>query len=488
MFCSNCGVNNLEEAVFCESCGKRLVQETFTELPSDQAVKREPAGDLKRAEQSAYAYQYAVQPTPSASKKPMSGRVKMILIAMLALAVLVIAFFCVGNTLSDTDRIAKSYFQQLSKNNWEKAYTYLDIGDTSIISESSYVKAFEYAGKYKNIKNFSVFTGYTDSYYGMRLSGGGGLTRNYTAEYICNGSTATKSVPITLIKQKEKTLFFFDTWKVSVADFTVSNYTIQADKGLQIYFDGVLLTEKYLTDTITTSVASNSSNAYAYSSSTYAYDSGTTKTYDADGNVTQTTKVNDDTYNYYCLPTVITGKHVIKSTVDTTVDSEEEVTISKDNQLKLISKISAKEDSVTVDAETRAKEFLYALFDSAENGIDFSMIQSYFSSNADTQSVMRLQYDNLKESFAGNGKNIGLKELEIISLKSQHTGDSTNNSEISVNLKFTYSYRTVEFGSSSDDLVENGPFTSSGQSKQFYFIRENNNWVIREGSPLSITY
>ena len=417
MFCPNCGNNNLEEAVFCGNCGKRIVQETFAELPSEQAVERKPSGDPKRAEQIAYVYPHTVQPTLSVSKKPMFVRAKVLLIAITAMVIAAIEFLCIGLYATNPKRIAENYFKQFAQSNYEKAYTYLDVEDSPFMNK----ELFAQKSTGQNIENFRV---YETEFYGN--TDYRKLIKFYKAEYIYKDSDDIHSTLLTLMKQKKKTLLFFDSWKVSVPQI-VSDYTILVQKGLTAYFDDVLLTDEYKLS--------------------------------AD----EVTFVLDENYTYYVPGDVFWGDHTIKAECNGIVDSVTTVSVTESNK----SIIKSNQNN----ASTKAVEITKAIYDAAMAGKDFSTISTCFI--ADIQPEVSQQYANLCNTLSKDKTNFKFTKLE---------GKIVNYINLAVMVELDY---TAEYSIVDHDLPtsngNNTDLSSCSDTKNLIITMENGNWVLSDG-------
>ena len=445
MFCPNCGINNLEEAVFCENCGKRIV-------PAQQTEIKEPNDDSSK---SAYATPDAgvyecTFPSQSVPRKPLSARAKIILVGLAAMAVLVIVYLCIGTILSNPQRIAESYFQQVSLNHYGKAYPYLHIEDSPFMNKELFAKANESA--YPHIENYSVYesTYNASSYSSIRKNNKQGLTKSYTAEYIEKDAARVRYTTLTLVKQKEKRLLFFNCWEVSVPDMIVSNYTIQVQNGLTVYVDDVLLTDEYKTNGLLID-----------SADTYESSKSASTAYEKKAG-----------YTYYLLDAVLSGDHTIKTKLNGITDTVTTVAINQNEKSCII---NLKEDMADTaeNLGTKAEKIMTAVYDAAMKTKEFSTISKYFITNM--QDGVSYQYTSLINSFLRDWT-----DFKFTNLKGQII-NTMDDSLITVQLDYTYEYTILDRNSENSGINNSYVKTDSG-TKIFNFMKENGIWVMSSGS------
>lgn len=105
MFCTRCGENIPDDAVFCSHCGSRISQQPAgtspVSLPQAPASPRQPEGQPAAGYSSQPALEYAPQPAAAPAKKksnlPLILGTSLATIALIALVFLGIKFFGSGN-------------------------------------------------------------------------------------------------------------------------------------------------------------------------------------------------------------------------------------------------------------------------------------------------------------------------------------------------------------------------------------------------------
>lgn len=210
MFCPNCGTPNTDESRFCENCGHPLTEDVCAEaIP---------------------------QPEPPVIQKNSPPKLLVAVIAEAAVLVLILtAFIAIGSMRSSADAVAKEYIQAYMKEDWEKCYTMTDAPSGKHLQKEQYINCMK-ASERPEIINYNL----TED-----PSLNNPIQKGFLVEYTAKGQNGD-TFPIVLTKQKEKTMLFFDNWKVSSTSDVVNDFPIYVPSGSSVTIDGVLLAKEEL--------------------------------------------------------------------------------------------------------------------------------------------------------------------------------------------------------------------------------------------------
>jgi hypothetical protein len=208
MFCPECGTRNTDVAAFCEECGAKL-------------QSRRPAVSYTRG-----------------MKKPeLSPKTKLSVSVGLGALACVIAFLAVGSIVASPDRIAKAYYSSVCAGNYDKAYSYIALPESPLLSKEAYLAV---AGnemgdgalklerdKKRSTKDKVVYSLVQD---GNKLTGW---------EALLFGSDSPKG-GFELIREG-RSLLLFGKYRVRLDGMIARDCTISALRGAAVTVDGVAL-------------------------------------------------------------------------------------------------------------------------------------------------------------------------------------------------------------------------------------------------------
>ena len=370
MFCGECGTKNKKGDRFCLECGAPLVEEAVTETTTNVVTK---------------------------PRQPMSKKNK-IIVAVIAAVVLVLGIgYKVGSDMTNPKAVALDYIQASISQDGGKLYKYLELeGDKTFVSK----KIFKELLKSNNtqaskIENYKI----TDVEYGD-----GKLTAKVKFTYTMKESSSEKTSSISLTKQKDKKLLFFDDWKITDATAStavIKDYKIKVTKDSIVTYAGVKLTDKYLDKDSSTS-----------------------------------------TLDVYKLPQVFATKTVLKAKLPSGMEIEEEVTPSSYYSTHTV---SFDEDSLTEKAKekitSKAKEVLTTIYTNAIANKQFSDIKSNFKHGKLDLTDLETNYNSFLAKLSSSTNtltsitftNVTLSDLELNS-------DGYLETEVKVNYDYSISY------------------------------------------------
>lgn len=261
-FCPNCGAKLEDGAIFCGECGTRI--ENLQE-PVSQSNEKVSQEEPIRPSQRKKARQQNQQESSITIKKPnfnvnaykakakkISKRQIFVIAEVLCLA-LVIGIFCwIGSSNSSAQTVAKQYVEAYAKQDWSKIY------DMTDFPEGTYLKKEQFIECMKNketiaIDNFEISEGSEYSVYDSdsllsrfaqdsSTSNSSEIQKFYNVQYTVKGQESGY-MSLEMIKQSEKSMLFFDTWKVASNNMVISNYYVSVPVGASATIDGIILSE-----------------------------------------------------------------------------------------------------------------------------------------------------------------------------------------------------------------------------------------------------
>lgn len=461
MFCPECGAKNQDDAVFCENCGADISQALAQSEPSqqDQANIDAQQSPVTYTPISSVPQDFTYQPAASAvavKRVPMKKRTKVLIAAIFLIIILLAVLFNIGKQLSSPDKIAKDYFKTLSVQDWDKAYSYLDITESDFINKDNFIKTQKKSKDISKIVNYSVVSddttlSTTDKTDKLKNA----LTETITMQYITQDSTSPQTMEINLIKQPEKKFLFFDTWKVASAGYITPKISITVPQGTTAFLDGVQIADKYK-DT----ASADSSD------STNSQDS-------ASQPVTYTVK------------NIFSGTYTLKVTSKYTEDYTNDITVNGEDSAVNVDSLKLKQEILDTVAK-QPEQVLKALYSSALAGKDFDSVKSYFVSNSDTQSNMESQYGYLQNSIAKDN-NGGFKSISFSNFKPEVTNSQADSSmSITVDTQFDYAYTAVDTTYDAAAPAQEYSGNNSGNIEAVFQL-EGDKWLISGLSQMALS-
>lgn len=298
LFCPNCGTKNEDNAKFCGNCGTKLegvpvVSDIPAESPAEEQnieaapestpweqnvevtpestpweqdnteslepvweAQEEPKqkqqeGPLRPSQMKRARQQEQTKNGSSITiKKPnidvkqyrekAKGLSKMQIAVILEIIALiaVIGIFCgIGSSKSSAEATAKRYFQAYIDRDWEEYYDLTDYPSGKFLQKAQFVEMMEDA-YIPDITGFEVTAESQET---------SGIQKSYNIQYTVKGE-GSNYMSIVLTKQSEKSMLFFDTWKVSPNFGVAQNFNIYIPTGASATVDGGALTDSDKTE------------------------------------------------------------------------------------------------------------------------------------------------------------------------------------------------------------------------------------------------
>lgn len=437
MFCPNCGKPNQEDSRFCEECGTALVENSVLA----QALYSEPV-----SEDSAEAPSNFVLPKFDFLKiKEFSKKNKFILIPVAAVVVLATVFCIIGSSVASPKRIAKNYFESLSKGDYKAMYDCLALPDDEFINEETFnVYMQEYAetsNRFTDVKNYTIEeiksnSGLGDSYNSeLPSAGSNSMIKNFQVSIVDSMTGYIDELKIPLIKQDAKTWLFFDTYKVSAAGYVLQDITINAPANTTVSLDGVELNNK--------EQSSDEENVCLYE-----------------------------------IANLFPGTHTISVVSDMFETYEMEIDINNSESTYNVSANSLKlKEELVSTAKTNATNDFKLLYSKAKDGKEFSTIGIKAAPEADISTVYSRIVEKLTLNSDGTGiKSVTFTSVEANDLYSQYTNDD-GAIRISFQQEFQYTYTYTRTQGWFNVTLVDGE-SSGAQTVRFTYEYVDGEWLL----------
>lgn len=259
MFCSECGTKNKKKSLFCENCGHKMEEnnsvetEKVIEVSKKDEIKVESKKETENKKvqvketneqkkeiikKDNNEVENEVKQNNVESIKPKNKKHIGLYILIVIIAALVGCYLYFSNLFSPK-KVAEEYFNALVNADFDKLYEYFDIENSEFTSKKIFKKSLEDGYEKVAIENYSV----------EKPKSKDGLTSTVKISYILTGKKDTESFEVELIKQKDKKMLIFDSWKVKVDNYdVVKDYKFTLPKGSTLEIEGIKVKDKYLSD------------------------------------------------------------------------------------------------------------------------------------------------------------------------------------------------------------------------------------------------
>lgn len=442
--CSNCGTINADDARFCENCGTKLEGEPITTPSAEEPAEYGPAEDgseeqvVRLSQRRRQQQQQDSTQKQITIKKPDIGKVKsgirkltkiqkIVIAEVICLAVVIAAFFVIGDRKYSAQSVAERYFDAYAARDWKTVYGLLELPQGSFMQESQFEEMMEKI-QTPDITNYTVR---------QQMGAEDGIVQNFNVEYSVSGQ-GPSSLQLSLVRQSDKTMFLFDTWKVSAAGMLVENYPVTVPGGARVAVDGVELTEEY--------VVSNN----------------------ADGT---------DTYQI----SLFNGMHTITAAVPWCEVYEGEFDTSADGSI-MVENLTLTDTGKTA-LQAKMQEALESLYTSAMADDDFSAVSDLFAENAAAE--YEDTYNDLRDRLTDDpDDHYTLNQIAFDDFRCSFYAESgTISGEMDCDYTVDYTYTYSGFGSSRTENETNdgsayvgATFVYEGDTYKLQYVNIPNVW------------
>ena len=451
MFCPKCGGGNDDEAKFCENCGARLddifpvKEETETEKPSEELSEealqleeqlaglnaediREDLEDqteeldvefLSRFDdidvddepdekpRNRWQEEQVIRPSqrkkeeqeqsdengdiknPEADTEVCNGKVRgitkiqLVVIAEVIVLVLIITgFFVIGNSRNNAASVAKRYAQAYADHDWEAVYDLMDRPEGALLQKTQFVETME-ATRTPSIQTFKVTPD---------MASFSKKEKRFYIQYTIDDQGTDNNMELDLVKQSDKSMFFFDKWRVSPKTTLVTGYNINVPKGASVAVDGIKL---------------------------------------EDGEKTEPLEEGMDTYSV----ALFSGTHTIQAAVPWYEIYKAEFTAYQGDQCT-VSRLTMTDDGKTA-IKGKMQKALKQMYEAAMSKDDFSTIEDLFTEGA--RDACRQSYDSLVSNLQNSGATLNTVSFDTFEC---NIYDGEDYSPAGVRATLSYRYNT----------------------------------------------
>lgn len=420
MFCPECGTKNEDAALFCENCGAKLAEQT--EVVTENVTNTQPVEPVNATNTETVVAQNVsnTQPVTVAGptiveRKPLSKKTKLILIGVAVAIVAILVFVKIGKSITDPEKVASKYFEDVAACNWEDVYEYYELSEDDFVNKEMYAKAVKSKKKieYSNyvVKQSSledVEDAVEDLVEGeSKKKNNDELYQNIYIQYVSKNSDSTNSTYVVkLYKSKKKTLLFFDTWKVVPEDMLTKQYTIRTLDGIEVTLDGKKVDKKYLKE-------SDSSSEY------------------------------ESNLKIYEIPSMFKGKHTIKFKGAYIDDFEEKVEVLSSNVDSYSYTNPKIKESFIKELETSTQDIIDKLYQGAIADKKFDELELPYEIYEEQKEDIEDRYENICENVdkTSYASSIVLKELKIKEFEITDDNSYIDSGSIAATMSYKMTYK-----------------------------------------------
>lgn len=404
----------------------------FLDKPIDREEQRRKREAIRKAQEAERWEKLKNIPMPG--KKTITA----ILIVAVVAVILAVAYSVVGSFFGP-ERVAEEYFKAALSGDWEKVYGQIEVPEGELMSEENFLAVHSQDGT--DVKNLKV-----------EKVNESDFTCQYKAVYMLPGESNEMEDTVTLVKQNEKTLFFFPKWKISSEAFVASNYPIYAPEGYSIKVDGVELTPS--------ETGIGSEDEYeSYAGDTYRVD-------------------------------LFVGTHTMEISAENREPSTLEFNVSRGSEGYTVEQLALSEEAVA-DMQTVVKNFMSQLYVEAiqESGLSQDYMDYWVSDAGDLQATKEIQnsarylYEDFTEQLHSTRyDSIKFTDMQFENYQSEISDSYTmENGALAVQLYVTYeySYAYTVTDTSYDGITSTENESNDGTDEMTVtFMQEEGQWKI----------
>lgn len=450
MICPNCGTANADGSRFCEECGTLLVSSnpvTPVTTDSTQNSVQQPAQNNNQGAAKPEMV-LTIPKIDGAKSKDFLKKKLFIIIPVVVVLVALITFIGIGSSISSPEKVVEKYVEALAVNDYATMYECMALPEGKLINEEAYENymlnsfgesgnSFEGISKFRieEIRSEADLPEDLDDLREYQENSGEydetAPVRNFSVSAVDPVSGYREIGTFSLVEQEEKTMLFFNQYKISAGDYVVQNVKIYTDSFAKLYIDDILLEEK---------------------------------------------ATNEDGLTYYEIDAAFRGMHKLTLTSDIFETYETEISLydSEDSESVYLADEANINQNVVSDLEAKAFETVKNIYASAAGkktadslGIK---VASYYTEFAE-------EYADVVDKMTLSEQGTGLKAIAFTS-GAIEDGDYTNcytttddqgNLIAYFDLEVAYNYTTLSRGFFSTEIKENkGSYTDEIRFRYAY--------------------
>lgn len=429
MFCQNCGTKNNDASIFCENCGARLEKPVDAARQQEQPVQQEQAVQQEQfvqqsvqqeqyTQQPVQQEQYTQQPVQQAKpKKPVSKLVIAVAAEAVILVASIIVFFNIGNSVYGPEKVAEKFFVEVANQNFKEAYKALDVEENDFINE----KAFQNAEC--NVELSEV------TEYKVKSTRGGNDEKEIEILYKTKGSSSKRTYNISVNKQDDKNMLFFENWQISPDAMIANDFYVCVPTGAEVTVDGVKLGKDYLNK-----------------------------------------KESDEDFQYYEIPEIFAGEHQIVVTKEGMAEVRALVD-TDDYGYSLYS--MQMDEKVLEEAVDVALADFEAIYTAAAQEKKYDAVADLFSVDVDGED----DYEDFVYDLTGSSyqtlNRISFSNVEAVASESYHNTDKPC---VVADIEFDYSVNYTEdwFGETTNETYDESSYMT------LYLVYEDGKWLLED--------
>lgn len=416
MFCNHCGKEIAAGKKFCSYCGAQVIGSVGNNKVSETPVKA------------------TKEKSPKEKKKFRIN--KALIVSILEIGLIVVAVWGllkVGKNIYGPASLAKVYMDAIAEDDWDRIMNLTNIEETDFVNKQTLKGAIS-----------ETISGDFDTY-DISLKNIRGRNASVEVEYGDGGRT-NNDLTLIMVKQDEKALYVFDTWKVSAESYIVEDFAVYVPKGTDAVFDGIILKDEYRKDL-----------------SSFGEGEG-------------------EGFDSFVIPEICAGKHKSAAMVGDYVLASKEVDVSEEGPVEVrLSDVSPSEE-LQEEIINAAYADLETILDSKVKGNTFNSVKDLFIDDKDARESARNNYENsLNSYYEYNGesgiKKISVKEAEGIMEDFYLSNEGDISSQVNINYKYDTTKVVHDWWSN-----ENKDEINKNNSGNFYVYMTyvDGDWKIKE--------